>query len=445
MTNLIRDALGSPVPQTLNEDGTFTVMANGDVSNVDFSKKKLLRDGLGSPLPYQYYDVEQGKFVPGVIGGIKTNNKKNGRLLTDCSNFLMWYGVVTHDTQHVLAGQKSIRISTDATNITSAARLRNVAFNFSNLKNMMVRFYVEDIDNLSNVELRMSSVDNMSKYLSFKLSRWRIISGWNEVMVPLESLTVNNAESLSNVMTTFQLSVTSKSADVVATVVFDSIYINRTQRAKILFHFDDGWTSQYTKAFPILLKYGFVGSIGVVRDFVGANGYMTLDQLRTLHTYGWDLFNHTTTHNDLTVIPVEQIKTELDNCRDWLNEQGFTEASDFVAYPYGSHNADVLEAMKGYKLGRITSEMLEVTPPIQPHRLKVLNMYPTINAAAYTPIINDAIKTGSTLILLFHRIDDTGSDNTIYLTNEFEALVSFIKSKESEVDVITTSEYFNSF
>ena len=66
---LIRDSLGSPVPQKLNDDGTYSAMANGDASNVDFSKKKMLRDRLGGVLPQQYYDVEKGRFVPGTVGG----------------------------------------------------------------------------------------------------------------------------------------------------------------------------------------------------------------------------------------------------------------------------------------------------------------------------------------------------------------------------------------
>lgn len=68
-TKMVRDALGSPVPQTLNEDGTYTVLANGDITGINFKYYKLLRDALGSPLPYQYFDVEQMKFVPGMIGG----------------------------------------------------------------------------------------------------------------------------------------------------------------------------------------------------------------------------------------------------------------------------------------------------------------------------------------------------------------------------------------
>lgn len=69
---LIRDALGSPIPQYFNVDSqAFAAKTeNGSVSEVDFSKTKLLRDKLGSPIP-QLWDVTSGKWVrdTGLGGG----------------------------------------------------------------------------------------------------------------------------------------------------------------------------------------------------------------------------------------------------------------------------------------------------------------------------------------------------------------------------------------
>ena len=64
---LIRDALGSPVPQHYNEElDMFTVntldgstVTNGDI---DFSQTKLLRDQLGSVIP-QVWDAQNHKWV----------------------------------------------------------------------------------------------------------------------------------------------------------------------------------------------------------------------------------------------------------------------------------------------------------------------------------------------------------------------------------------------
>lgn len=66
---LVRDALGSDVPQTVDGNGNITVRATGDTTGVDFGKTKLLRDALGSPLPNQIYDVDAKKWVIDESGG----------------------------------------------------------------------------------------------------------------------------------------------------------------------------------------------------------------------------------------------------------------------------------------------------------------------------------------------------------------------------------------
>ena len=64
---LIRDALGSPVPQHYNEElDMFTVntLDGSTVTNgvIDFSQTKLLRDRLGSVIP-QVWDTQNQKWV----------------------------------------------------------------------------------------------------------------------------------------------------------------------------------------------------------------------------------------------------------------------------------------------------------------------------------------------------------------------------------------------
>lgn len=68
-TEMIRDALGSPIPQKWDEESqTFIASTvDGSEANVDFSKKKMIRDRLGSPIP-QKWDNDAGKFVPSAGG-----------------------------------------------------------------------------------------------------------------------------------------------------------------------------------------------------------------------------------------------------------------------------------------------------------------------------------------------------------------------------------------
>ena len=70
---------------------------------------------------------------------------------------------------------------------------------------------------------------------------------------------------------------------------------------KIIFTFDDGKTSQYLLAMPILEAAGFKGTAYVYRDSIvaGQSGTMNLTQLRDLYAKGWDIGNHTTSHEEI--------------------------------------------------------------------------------------------------------------------------------------------------
>lgn len=69
-SKLIRDALGSPVPQYWDETSQMYIArtVDGSFADVDFSKVRLLRDKLGSVIP-QLWDTETARFVPGKGGG----------------------------------------------------------------------------------------------------------------------------------------------------------------------------------------------------------------------------------------------------------------------------------------------------------------------------------------------------------------------------------------
>ncbi|MFC9540799.1 polysaccharide deacetylase family protein [Lysinibacillus sp. NPDC056959] len=437
---LIRDALGSPIPSQYWDDVKQTFIIPGG-EGVDFTKKKLIRDAVGAVIP-QYWDGEKGGFAAITSGNRQSKEIINqGRLMTDFSRWQLWYGVVSQDTEQVKVGQSSVKVTTNDANTTSASRLRSVQYNLSKTKTMMMRFYVEDVNKLSNIELRFSSVDNMASYLSWKTTKWKVISGWNEVMIPLSKLNVVGNENLNNTITTLQISVTGDHTF----VVFDGIYINRKSKGNVLLHFDDGFISQYTNAFPLMLARGFVGSVGVISGSVGTTGYMNLAQLKELYNYGWDLFNHTVTHQDLSTLSINHIQAELDVCREWLISNGFSRTADFVAYPYGGYNNDVLEVMKNYKLGRSIREEYEILPPIQPHLLKTVILYNNVEEITFRNAIDYVIETGATVIFLHHKVEDVNTDEMNYPTEKFKNMLDYLYSKQEELNVLSWSEYANMF
>jgi peptidoglycan/xylan/chitin deacetylase (PgdA/CDA1 family) len=127
---------------------------------------------------------------------------------------------------------------------------------------------------------------------------------------------------------------------------------------------DDGYESVHRHAFPLLKKYGFPATLFVYSDFIGARDALSWAQLEEMARSGLvDLQAHSKTHRNMAERhPAEtdeayrsSIELELRTPRSVL-ERRLSDAGVRVrhfAYPYGSANDVVLEAMQRapYELG----------------------------------------------------------------------------------------------
>ena len=92
---------------------------------------------------------------------------------------------------------------------------------------------------------------------------------------------------------------------VLVIVALFSLVNKATIAAMLTYSFDDGHITTYTKALPILEKYGQVGTANVVLDFVesGDSDWMDQFQLLDLESKGWEICSHSITHPTFSEIP----------------------------------------------------------------------------------------------------------------------------------------------
>lgn len=119
----------------------------------------------------------------------------------------------------------------------------------------------------------------------------------------------------------------------------------------VLITFDDGYIDNYTNAFPILKKYGLHATIFVIPAFTSVNpNYMTWEQLKEIEANGITIESHTLTHPKLEELPDDEIRSELLNSKNLL-EQNLGHPVEFLAYPTGTYNLHIAGIAQnvGYK------------------------------------------------------------------------------------------------
>ena len=119
----------------------------------------------------------------------------------------------------------------------------------------------------------------------------------------------------------------------------------------VLITFDDGYVDNYTNAFPILKYYGMRATIFVIPAFVGKyNNYLTWEQLREMEENGITVESHTMNHYKLEELPDDEIRSELLNSKQMLEEK-LGHPVEFLAYPTGTYNLHIAGIAKavGYK------------------------------------------------------------------------------------------------
>ena len=119
----------------------------------------------------------------------------------------------------------------------------------------------------------------------------------------------------------------------------------------VLITFDDGYIDNYTNAFPILKKYNLRATIFIIPAFTSVYpNYMTWEQLKEMEANGITIESHTLTHPKLEELPDDEIRNELLNSKNMLEEQ-LGHPIEFLAYPTGTYNLHIAGIAQdlGYK------------------------------------------------------------------------------------------------
>lgn len=126
------------------------------------------------------------------------------------------------------------------------------------------------------------------------------------------------------------------------------------QRAVVV-TFDDGYRSFLTHAYPVLKELGFTATLFVYTDYIGrGRNALGWDDLKRLVAEGFQIEGHSKTHSDLRRRKDEpdteyhhRLRAEMETPQRLFRER-LGRAADFLAYPYGAVDDDLIPAARDY-------------------------------------------------------------------------------------------------
>ena len=125
----------------------------------------------------------------------------------------------------------------------------------------------------------------------------------------------------------------------------------------VVITFDDGSSSDFSVAFPILKRCGYTATFFVNPATIGTNGYLTVEELRKINGAGMEIGSHGLDHVFLTRLNEAELRYQLLESRKKL-ETLLSKDISFFSVPRGRYNRRILEEAKraGY-LALCTSDI----------------------------------------------------------------------------------------
>ncbi len=180
-------------------------------------------------------------------------------------------------------------------------------------------------------------------------------------------------------------------------------------KAVIIFTFDDGPLSDYLLAYPILKEYDIKGTSYIITKFTDAEtaGKLNWEQIKEMAEYGWVFGAHTRRHNNLTRLSGKKIKEDCEAVGESFTAQGFA-VPEIMAYPYGSYNKKVIEAIKPYykqaRLAYYRTDFVNVSG--DPYKIACISADMRTNSSLkkLEKLVDKACEKGAIIVFRAHTL-----------------------------------------
>jgi len=220
-----------------------------------------------------------------------------GTLIDSFENISGWAiggpgGTKSADTASFQDGAQSLKVA--AINGTTVTKTLDVQVPVSSGDVFVLWINIRNALNVSTLRLYLAEDAGFTKYwFVIRQAIGSLREGPQAIVIAASEFT-NVGATLGNTIVQARLR-----ADCYGPVdiSFDAFYRNRKQDiSNIVVQFDDGHASQYTEAFPYMFARRVPGTLSIISGLVDTAGIMTLDQIKTMYSSGFECVNHVNTN-----------------------------------------------------------------------------------------------------------------------------------------------------
>lgn len=381
-----------------------------------------------------------------------------GTLYEDFETTVGWTAtgsaVLSNDVTNFRTGTQSLKITTGSGTAGGARKTINWDMSNSDRLSFWIYLYGARTD-FSGIAIKVSNDVSLANSFtaSMSVNATLNVPGWNRVDAGTGPAATSpiwwtqaNAGTWTQPMIRLTITVTPQ-AGKVAVASMDDLRWGYKCLPAVMFEFNDGYESTYTKAFPILKPHNMRATIYPITTWIDGIG-ITWAELATLSGAGWTIGNGTYSHPYLNTLTLAQQIAEFTDPITALNAHGLPNGVFFgqTAYAYTDLNDDTFTAMA--TVGMLTEETGQgyfvqravYLPPPRNYEVDLCSITSAISLATAKAYVDNAIANKTLLLLSLHDFDIAGQ----WTISNFQQLVDYIyiKAKAEPIYIITIDDYY---
>ncbi len=340
-------------------------------------------------------------------------------------------------------GRSFVRIATDGSAHPTLAAMRGIApVVDARHRFVKVLLRVQDLENLSGIELRVGSDSLKSAWYSYTVPlygdpEYNFLQDGEWTTITM-SLGASNATGAPNggEIDSIGILVTDKGKGEVQVDFGGVAVVDEPAEGVVSFTFDDGY-KEHLSAAKLLAERGWRGTAYVIPSTIGRPAYLTVDDLAEMRRLGTDV----AAHDDppLTDIAPNDLEPRLRGIQTFLVEHGHARGAQHLAYPLGKQETRRVRPSVNnlFATARLAGSGPETLPPADPHLLRAMNVIDTTTPEQVGAAAQRARDNHEWLILMFHWLPEKTAKATDYSMADFKRVLDEVAKTGVRVAPIT--------